>query len=218
MDGRVRVRPNGDFVSGDPQSEPDTQDSPPEPASGGPDRPPGSRADRHAAKLSNRRYRGKAARSSTSRSGAVPEALNPECSRSSRRTSISRRVEPSSFSDAPEARFGLRLRAVRRPGSRARPPGVGHLPRGVLVRRVGVGNALPPRIDRPKSGVLALAALQGPLKLLGPRGGLGTNRRVLLEGDFDVDKERKRRFDQRGHLCPASLRLPLTEHILAQPL
>ena len=32
-DGRGRVRPNGDFVSGDPQSEPDTQESPPAPAS-----------------------------------------------------------------------------------------------------------------------------------------------------------------------------------------
>jgi len=34
MDGRGRVRPNGDSVSGDPQSEPDTQDSPPTPAFG----------------------------------------------------------------------------------------------------------------------------------------------------------------------------------------
>ena len=29
MDGRGRVRPGGHFVSGDPQSEPDTQESPP---------------------------------------------------------------------------------------------------------------------------------------------------------------------------------------------
>lgn len=35
IDGRDRVRPNGHFVSGDPQSEPDTQDLPPQPASGG---------------------------------------------------------------------------------------------------------------------------------------------------------------------------------------
>ena len=34
MDGRGRVRPNGDFVSGDPQSEPDTQDLPPTPTFG----------------------------------------------------------------------------------------------------------------------------------------------------------------------------------------
>ena len=34
MDGRGRVRPNGDFVSGDPKGEPDTQESPPAPASG----------------------------------------------------------------------------------------------------------------------------------------------------------------------------------------
>ena len=44
MDGRGLVRQNGDFVSGDPQSEPDTQESPPEPSYGGPDRRPRQRA------------------------------------------------------------------------------------------------------------------------------------------------------------------------------
>ena len=34
IDDRGRVRPNGHFMSGDPQSEPDTQDQPPPPASG----------------------------------------------------------------------------------------------------------------------------------------------------------------------------------------
>ncbi|MCY4646681.1 MAG: hypothetical protein OXE73_07400, partial [Gammaproteobacteria bacterium] len=45
MDGRGRVRPNGDFVSGDPQSEPDTQDLPPTPASGGQNGSPDRRLD-----------------------------------------------------------------------------------------------------------------------------------------------------------------------------
>ena len=40
MDDRGRVRPNGDFVSGDPQSEPDTQDLPPTPAFGAQKRVP----------------------------------------------------------------------------------------------------------------------------------------------------------------------------------
>ena len=40
MDGRGRVRSNGDFVSGDSQSEPDTQESPPPPASGGQNQAP----------------------------------------------------------------------------------------------------------------------------------------------------------------------------------
>ena len=47
MDGRGRVRPNGDFVSGDPQSEPDTQDLPPTPAFGAQNGSPGSRLERH---------------------------------------------------------------------------------------------------------------------------------------------------------------------------
>ena len=47
MDGRGRVRPNGDFVSGDPQSEPDTQDLPPTPASGGQNGSPDRRLERH---------------------------------------------------------------------------------------------------------------------------------------------------------------------------
>ena len=34
LHGRHRVRPNGHSVSGDPQSEPDTQELPPTPASG----------------------------------------------------------------------------------------------------------------------------------------------------------------------------------------
>ncbi len=45
MDGRGRVRPNGDSVSGDPQSEPDTQDLPPTPASGGQNGSPDRRLD-----------------------------------------------------------------------------------------------------------------------------------------------------------------------------
>ena len=47
MDGRGRVRPNDHFVSGDPQSEPDTQDLPPTPASGGQNGSPDRRLERH---------------------------------------------------------------------------------------------------------------------------------------------------------------------------
>lgn len=47
MDDRSRVRPNGDFVSGDPQSEPDTQDLPPTPAFGAQNGFPDRRLERH---------------------------------------------------------------------------------------------------------------------------------------------------------------------------
>ena len=52
MDGRDSVRPNGGFVSGDPQSEPDTQDLPPPPASGAQNRSPERRLERHTVKRS----------------------------------------------------------------------------------------------------------------------------------------------------------------------
>ncbi len=56
--GRGRVRPNGDFVSGDPQSEPDTQESPPEPASGGHYRPRDSPSRSQCREVVDRRFGG----------------------------------------------------------------------------------------------------------------------------------------------------------------
>ena len=60
MDGRGRVRPNGDVVSGDPQSEPDTQESPPAPTSG------------------DHRFGGRGPEFDEP-PGVVPETPNPEC-------------------------------------------------------------------------------------------------------------------------------------------
>ncbi len=52
MRDQSRVRPNDHFVSGDPQSEPDTQDLPPTPAPGAQNRTPEKRRERRVAWMS----------------------------------------------------------------------------------------------------------------------------------------------------------------------
>ena len=146
MDGRVRVRPNRDFVSGDPQSEPDTQESPPEPASGGPDRPPGSRA-REAIESSLQRKSGQEldepVRGGTR--GPQPRVLA---------------VLAKDFDLAPGGTvlfLGRSPGKVRSPPPCCPPPRKPGAPSGRRPppprrsRPAGrVGNALPPRIDRPR--------------------------------------------------------------------
>ncbi len=135
LDGRCRVRPTGDFVSGRPRSEPDTHGSASAPACGAQDRPPESRGERQTVKpsiIASEGAVGSAALSSTIRARQPRRLPYAWITLSSRP-----RMACSIRSISPRIRRPV-ADALDRPGDRA---GAVQLPRTFSAR----SNSLPPR-------------------------------------------------------------------------